>query len=105
MALQKHIIEIQCKRCLPSGKVDVLVSGGSKISPRWGREPSGGGRRTHNFAKFSHKLHEIEISNISEGMVVQQGACEGIFGCAGMRGSSFIRSSCSMGNKFFGFKE
>ena len=32
-----------------------------RISPRWGRQPSGGGRApTYNFAQFSQKLYEIE---------------------------------------------
>ena len=35
------------------------VSGGSRISPRRGRQLSGGAP-TYNFAKFSQKLHEIE---------------------------------------------
>ena len=39
----------------------VLVrSGGSRISPRSGRQLSGGGAPTYHFSKFSQKLHEIE---------------------------------------------
>ena len=40
----------------------MLISGGSRISPRRGRQlPSGGrGAPTYVFAKFSQKLHEIE---------------------------------------------
>ena len=34
-------------------------SGGSRISPRSGRQLSGGGP-TYDFSKFSQKLHEIE---------------------------------------------
>ena len=42
-------------------KMLIDISDGSRISSRWGREPSGGGGAwTHNFAKFSQKLHEIE---------------------------------------------
>ena len=37
-----------------------LCSGGSRISPRRGRQLSGGGRQHTIFAKFSQKLHEIE---------------------------------------------
>ena len=37
-----------------------LSSGGSRISPRRGRQLSGGGAPTYDFAKFSQKLHEIE---------------------------------------------
>ena len=37
--------------------VFALTSGGSRIFPRGGREPSRGGRE---HAKFSQKLHEIE---------------------------------------------
>ena len=36
---------------------ECIVSGGSRIFPRGGREPSRGGRE---HAKFSRKLHEIE---------------------------------------------
>ena len=36
-----------------------MSSGGSRISPRWGRQLSKGGP-TYDFAKFSQKLHEIE---------------------------------------------
>ena len=37
------------------------ISGGSRISPRRGRQlPGGGGAPTYDFAKFSQKLHEIE---------------------------------------------
>ena len=37
-------------------------SGGSRISQRWERQPSGegGGAPTYDFAKFSQKLNEIE---------------------------------------------
>ena len=35
-------------------------SGGSRIFPRRGRQLSGGGAPTYDFAKFSQKLHEIE---------------------------------------------
>ena len=40
----------------------IVSSGGSRISPRWGRQLSrgGGGAPTYDFAKFSQKLHEIE---------------------------------------------
>ena len=45
-------------------KVSVLyishASGGSRISPRRGRQLSGGEGATYDFAKFSQKLHEIE---------------------------------------------
>ena len=34
-------------------------SGGSRISPRWGRQLSGG-RQTYDFANFPPKLHGIE---------------------------------------------
>ena len=37
----------------------MLISGGSRISPRRGRQLSGGAP-TYDFAKFSQKLHEIE---------------------------------------------
>ena len=37
----------------------VCTSGGSRISPRRGRQLSGGAP-TYDFAKFSQKLHEIE---------------------------------------------
>ena len=48
--------------CRTSDTSYVQISGGSRIFPRWRREPSGwgGGAGTHNFAKFSQKLHEIE---------------------------------------------
>ena len=36
-----------------------LFSGGSRISPRWGRQPSGG-PPTYSFATFFQQLHEIE---------------------------------------------
>ena len=41
---------------------NVKVSGGSRISPRRGRQLSKGGRGapTYDFAKFSQKLHDIE---------------------------------------------
>ena len=35
-------------------------SGGSRISPRWGRQLPGGGGTTYDFAKISPKLNEIE---------------------------------------------
>ena len=39
----------------------VLGSGGSRISPRRGRQlPRGGGAPTYDFAIFPQKLHEIE---------------------------------------------
>ena len=41
----------------------IVFGGGSRISPRWRRQPSwggGGGAPTYDFAKFSQKLHEIE---------------------------------------------
>ena len=39
----------------------VFTSGGSRISPRRGRQlPGGGGAPTYDFAKFSQKMHEIE---------------------------------------------
>ena len=38
----------------------IVLGGGSRISPRWWRQPSGGGAPTYNFAKFSQKLHGIE---------------------------------------------
>ena len=37
----------------------ILYSGGSRISPRRGRQLSGG-MPTYDFAKFAQKLHEIE---------------------------------------------
>ena len=38
----------------------IQISGGSRISPRRGRQLSRGAP-TYDFAKFSQKLHEIEI--------------------------------------------
>ena len=38
-----------------------VVSGGSRITPRRGRQlPGRGGAPTYDFAKISQKLHEIE---------------------------------------------
>ena len=39
--------------------LSVVISGGSSISPRWGRQLSGGAP-TYGFEKISQKLHEIE---------------------------------------------
>ena len=44
---------------LYSFNISLLVSGGSRISPRRGRELPRGAP-TYEFAKFSRKLHEIE---------------------------------------------
>ena len=49
--------------CYFFSKILGKCSGGSRISLRWRRQPSGwqgGGEPTHDFAKFSQKLHGIE---------------------------------------------
>ena len=45
--------------CSSPGCSGNWFSGGSRISPRWGCQPSGGSP-THDFAKFSQKLRKIE---------------------------------------------
>ena len=43
-----------------SARARITISGGSRISPRRGRQLPRGGAPTYDFAKFSPKLHEIE---------------------------------------------
>ena len=45
---------------LKNDEISTACSGGSRISPSWGHQPSGGGAPTYDFAKFSPKLHEIK---------------------------------------------
>ena len=40
--------------------ISTVISGGSRISPRRGRQLPRGGAPTYDFAKISQKLHEIE---------------------------------------------
>ena len=40
--------------------MNIIVSGGSRISPRRGHQLPRGGAPTYDFAKISQKLHEIE---------------------------------------------
>ena len=49
-------------RCLYALELLLQVSGGSRISPRLGRQLSGrgGGAPTYDFAKFSRKMHGIQ---------------------------------------------
>ena len=51
-----------CKPYILQGTFITLIkfSGGSRISPRRGRQLSRGGAPTYDFVKFSQKLHEIE---------------------------------------------
>ena len=62
----KPVSDLRRSRCTPSPPVpyptdQILLnsSGGSRISPRRGRQLSGG-VPTYDFAKFSQKLYEIE---------------------------------------------
>ena len=56
-----HKIGIEL-RIVASQGPGIIYSGGSRISPRSGRQLSGGGggTPTYDFANFSQKLHEIE---------------------------------------------
>ena len=46
---------------------NAIFRGGSRISRRRGRQPSGGGAPTYKFARFSQKLHEIKKSLVRKG--------------------------------------
>ena len=58
-------VRLQYKQCAMlkarHSRNEAQPSGGSRISPRWGRQLSGGGGApTYDFVKISQKLHEIE---------------------------------------------